>query len=81
MILLGVGNADVTHMNRPETGSMSGSHVLIQSLNGICSRHLPVLLVHIVRAGAGIVSDPDTKVLNLQWAFLKDLGYCQIMYC
>jgi hypothetical protein len=52
---------------------MSGSHVLVHSLNGIGSRHLTVLLVHVVGAGAGVVSDPDTEVLDLQWALLVDL--------
>ena len=52
---------------------MSGSHVLVHSLNSIGSRHLAVLLVHVVGSGAGVVSDPDTKVLDLQWTLLVDL--------
>ena len=52
---------------------MSGSHILVESLNSIGSRHLTVLLVHVVGAGAGVVSEPDTEVLDLQWALLVDL--------
>lgn len=52
---------------------MSGCHILVQGLDGIRSRHLTVLLVHVVGAGAGVVSDPDTEVLDLQRALLVDL--------
>jgi hypothetical protein len=52
---------------------MSGSHVLVQSLNSIGSRHLTVLLVHVVGSGARIVTDPDAEVLDLHWAFLVNL--------
>lgn len=62
-----------TYVDRPETGTMSGSHILVQSLNSIGSWHLTVLLVHVVSSGAGIISDPDTEVLNLHWALLRDL--------
>jgi len=61
-------------MNRPETGSVSGSHVLVESLNSICSGHFTVLLVHVVGSGAGIVTDPDTKIFDLQGALLVDLA-------
>ena len=60
-------------MNGSETGAVSGSHVLVESLNGICSGHLTVLLVHVVSSGAGVVSNPDTKVLDLERALLVDL--------
>lgn len=52
---------------------MSGSHILVHCLNSIGSRHLTVLLVHVVGARAGVISDPDTEVLDLQWALLGDL--------
>jgi len=60
-------------VDRPETGSMSGCHVLVHSLDCISSRHLTVLLVHVVGARAGVVSDPDAEVLDLQRALLVDL--------
>ena len=58
---------------------MSGSHILVHGLNSICSRHLTVLLVHVVGARPGVVSDPDTEVLDLQRALLMDLGNSQLV--
>lgn len=52
---------------------MSGGHVLVESLHSIGPRHLTVLLVHVVGARAGIVTDPDTKVLDLERALLVNL--------
>lgn len=60
-------------MNRTETRSVPRSHILVESLNSICSRHLTVLLVHVVGAGTRIVTDPDTEVLDLERALLVDL--------
>ena len=61
-----------TYVNGPETGTMSGRHILVESFDGIGTAHLTVLLVHVVRAGAGIVTDPDTEVLNLERSLLVD---------
>ena len=52
---------------------MSCGHILVQRLNSIGSCHLSVLLVHVVGAGAGVVSNPDTKVLDLEGSLLVDL--------
>jgi len=38
------------NVNAPESSPMSSCHILVQSLHGIGSAHLSVLLVHIVRA-------------------------------
>ena len=37
-----------THVNRPEAGTMPGSHVLVQALNSRSTRELPKLLVHVM---------------------------------
>jgi Holliday junction resolvasome RuvABC ATP-dependent DNA helicase subunit len=63
-----------TYVNGTETGSMSGSHILVHGLDGIGSGHLAVLLVHVVGTRARIISDPDAEVLDLQWALLRDLA-------
>jgi len=63
---------DFEDMNRTEARAMSSSHVLVQGNNGISSRHLSVLFVHVVGAGAGIISDPDTEVLDFERALLMD---------
>ena len=60
-------------MDRPEAGAMAGSHVRVQSLDGINAGHLAVLLVHVVGAGARVVTDPDTEVLDPQRLLFLDL--------
>ena len=60
-------------MDRPEAGTVTGRHVGVESLDGIGSGQLTVLLVHVVRARAGVVADPDTEVLDLQGVLLGDL--------
>lgn len=61
-------------MNGTETGAVTGSHVLVESLDGIGAAHLAELLVHVVGTGARVVADPDTEVLDLQGALLIDLN-------
>ena len=60
-------------MDGAEAGTVTGSHVLVQSLNGLCPRYLTVLLVHVVCAGARVVAHPDTEVLDALRALLVDL--------
>ncbi len=45
---------------------MAGSHVLVEALDGVRARELTELLVHVVRARARVVPDPDTEVLDLE---------------
>lgn len=40
----------VTYVNRPEPRAMSRCHVLVECIHGIRPRHLPILLVHVVRS-------------------------------
>lgn len=60
-------------MDRPEAGTVTGSHVLVEGLNCVAAAHLTVLLVHVVSAGARVVTDPDTEVLDLEGVLLGDL--------
>ena len=60
-------------MDRPEAGTVAGSHVGVEGVDGICSGQLTVLLVHVVRAGTRVVSDPDAKVLDLKRVLLVEL--------
>lgn len=64
---------DLEDVNGPEAGAVAGSHVLVQGLDGISAAQLTVLLVHVVGTGAGVVADPDAKVLDLGGALLVDL--------
>lgn len=62
-------------MDRPEAGTVAGSHVGVESLDRCGSGQLTVLLVHVVRARAGVIADPDTEVLDLQGVLLRDLSH------
>lgn len=62
----------VTYVNTPESGTMSGGHVLVQSPDGVGAAELSVLLVHVVGAGARIITEPDAKVLDLERTLLVD---------
>lgn len=61
-----------TYMNAPESGTVAGSHVLVQGLNGGSAAHLAVLLVHVVGARARVVTNPDAEVLDLEGSLLVD---------
>lgn len=60
-------------MNGAEAGTVTGSHVLVQRVDGISSAELTELLVHVVGAGARVVTQPDTEVLDLGGTLLGDL--------
>jgi hypothetical protein len=52
---------------------VASCHVLIKGLYCIRPSELTELLVHVVRAGARVVTDPYTKVLHLHWFLFVDL--------
>lgn len=60
-------------MDGAEAGTVTGSHVLVESLNGLGAAHLTELLVHVVGTGARVVAEPDAEVLDLQGTLLVDL--------
>jgi hypothetical protein len=61
---------------------MPRCHILVHGLNRITAGHLTVLLVHVVGTRAGVVTNPDTEVLDLLWALLMDLAPPdQYSYC
>jgi len=62
-----------TYVDGPETRTVTGGHVLVHGLDGVGAGHVAVLLVHVVGAGAGVVADPDAKVLDLLRALLMNL--------
>jgi hypothetical protein len=70
---LAEGSASVTYVDGTETGAVTGSHVLVEGLNSVGAAHLAELLVHVVGAGARVVADPDTEVLDLEGTLLLDL--------
>ena len=48
-------------------------HVVVHPVNGARQRRVTVLAVHVVRAAAGVVLDPDSKVLDIAIVLLRDL--------
>ena len=62
-----------TYLNRPGTGTVTSSHVLVHAFHGISTAELTVLLVHVVGTRARVVAEPDAKVLDLQGLLLVDL--------
>lgn len=60
-------------VDRSEAGSVAGSHILVERVDGLTSGHSTVLLVHVVSTGARVVTDPHSKVLDLCGVLLKDL--------
>jgi len=87
--LLDVGAADVLGLlnlddledvDRPEAGTVTGGHVLVEGLDGVGAGHLTVLTVHVVSAGAGVVTDPDANVLDLERVLLVDLMWRSVLW-
>lgn len=62
-----------TYVDRPEASTVAGSHIRVERLDGSNAGSLAVLLVHVVGAGARVVTDPDAEVLDLEGVLLGDL--------
>ena len=62
-------------MDRTEASTVPGGHVLVEALDSIGTRELTEFLVHVVCTGTGVVTQPDTKVLDLQRLLLVDLHH------
>lgn len=60
-------------MDGAEARTVTGGHVLVEGLDGVGAAHLTELLVHVVGTGAGVVTNPDAEVLDLERALLVDL--------
>ena len=54
----------LTYVDRTEAGSMSGSHVLVQALDSICTAKVTEFLVHVMRSRPRIITEPDTEVFD-----------------
>lgn len=60
-------------MDRPEAGTMTGGHILVQALDSISTAEVTEFLVHVVGPRARVVSEPDTEVLDFQGLLFVDL--------
>lgn len=70
ILLLNLGNTE--DLNIPESGTVSGSHVLVHSLDGLGTGKSTELLDHVVGTRSRVVSEPDSEVLNLKRLLLVD---------
>lgn len=52
--------------------AMASSHVAVALCHGTAHRQVAVLSVHVVCSRAGVVAQPHTEVLDLQWRLLRD---------
>ena len=55
-------------------GSVPGAHVSVALGDGASGGQIPVLPVHVVGAAAGVIVQPDAKVLHSQGGFLEHLS-------
>lgn len=69
--LLNLG--DLEDVDRGETSTVAGSHVLVERLGGLSAGKSAELLVHVVSTGSRVVSEPNGEVLDLQGLLLVDL--------
>lgn len=53
--------------------AMTGSHITIALCNSSRDSQVSVLTVHVVSTRARVITKPDAKVLNLQWALVMNL--------
>lgn len=70
---MGCRDQPITYLDRTESGAVTGSHVLIASMDSIRPRKFTELLVHVVSAGARVISEPDSEVLHLERFLFVDL--------
>lgn len=69
--LLDLGNLE--NVDRGETSTVAGGHVLVERLGGLGTGERTELLVHVVGTRSRVVSEPDGKVLDLEGLLLVDL--------
>lgn len=77
LVLLDLG--DLEDVDRGETGTVAGGHVLVERLSGLGTGECAELLVHVVGTRARVVSEPDGEVLDLEGLLLVDLWMVELM--
>ena len=60
--------------------AMTGSHITIALCNSSRDSHIPVLTVHVVSTRTRVITKPDTKVLDLQWALVMNLKGIRMLF-
>lgn len=65
------GSAD--DLDGLEASSVTSSHIVVEGVDCAVEGDVTVLTIHIMSTGAGVVLNPDTKVLDGSWVLLGDL--------
>lgn len=50
---------------------MAGGHVAVALGDGTSNGQVTVFTVHVVCARTGVITQPDSEVLDLQWSLLE----------
>jgi hypothetical protein len=66
--------SNLDDVNSVETSTMLSSQILVASDNSIRASQFTIFLVHVVGSRARVISDPETKILDLRRLLFKDLG-------
>lgn len=70
LVLLDLDHTE--NVDGPEASTVPGSHVLVHALDSISPGQVAVLLVHVVGTGTRVVTEPDSKVLDLERLLFVD---------
>lgn len=62
------------------SGTVTGSHIAVALGDCTAYRQISVFTVHVVCTRTGVIPQPDSKVLDLDWGFLCDLKVAMKKY-
>lgn len=71
-VVLSLDLSDPDDLDGPEASPVASSHILVAGGDGVGAAELTELLVHVVGSRAGIVPQPNTKVLDVLGLLLVD---------
>merc|ERR1712216_882666 len=64
-------------LDRSRLRAVATGHLLVHLADSAVDGHVTVLLVHVVRVGAGLVPEPDAVVLGLRGGTVEELVDCE----
>jgi len=70
-----------TYVDATETCAMASGHVLVQALDSVGTSEFSELFIHVVRATARVVTNPNAKVLHFERFALVNLMYPHQSLC
>lgn len=68
-------------MDRVSAGPVSCSHITVALGDSTSNTQVTVLAVHVVYTGTGLVTQPDTEILDFNGALLCDFLYQKFKQC